>query len=464
MTPRPATHLLILDADRVGLAARRDRFRAAGVDVQTTGDPADALADGKAAVLVADVDLPGLRPADFLRDVRRQAPGVAVVVVTGYGSIAGAVEAVRLGAVDYLVKPVADDQLLAAIERAGRRQALVAPDDGPAADGVVGRDPQMLRTFELVDAVADGRTTVLVTGESGTGKSVLARAIHARSPRRDRPFIEVSCGALPESLLESELFGHVRGAFTGATGDKPGRFLAADGGTLFLDEINSASPAMQVKLLRVLQERAFEPVGSTVTKTVDVRVVLASNVDLASLVADGRFRQDLYYRVNVVTIRLPPLRERPGDIPLLAEAFLRRFRAESNRPAAALTPAAAARLREYPWPGNVRELENAIERAVVLCRRPAIDVDDLPETVRLYAEPKAVTVAVADALTFDAPLPLSVALELPERKIIESALRRNRWNRQQTADELNINRTTLYKKMLKYGIDAGPEAMTGGTV
>ena len=343
------------------------------------------------------------------------------------------------------------------MDRAARQRALL--DRSEPVAGVVGRDPQMVRTFDLIDAVADSRTTVLITGESGTGKSVLARAVHARSPRRDGPFVEVSCGALPESLLESELFGHVRGAFTGATGDKPGRFLAADGGTIFLDEINSASPAMQVKLLRVLQERAFEPVGSSTTKSVDVRVVLASNVDLATLVADGRFRQDLYYRVNVVAIKLPPLRDRPGDVPLLAEAFLRRFRAESNRPAVGLTAAALAALRAYAWPGNVRELENAMERAVILCRRPLVDVDDLPETVRAGPpERSAVTVAAGDALTFDAPLPLEVALELPERRIIESALRRNRWNRQQTADELNINRTTLYKKMLKYRLDAAASA------
>ena len=290
-----------------------------------------------------------------------------------------------------------------------------------------------------------------------------ARAF-SRSPRRDGPFVEVSCGALPESLLETELFGHVRGAFTGATGDRPGRFVAADGGTLFLDEINSASPAMQVKLLRVLQERAFEPVGSTATRTVDVRVVLASNVDLAGLIAEGRFRQDLFYRINVIAIRLPPLRERPGDVPRLAEQFLRRFRAESNRPATGLTPAAAEALSAYPWPGNVRELENAVERAVVLSRRPLIDVDDLPDAVRGHgagnASP-AVTVPRGHALpfdppTFDAALPLERALEQPERHIIESALRRNRWNRQQTADELDINRTTLYKKMLKYQLDRTP--------
>jgi two-component system response regulator AtoC len=449
MAPRPTT-LLILSDDRVLLAALAGRLRRAGHLVETTEDPTDALArlgTGRTQVLLVDLDTSGLHAAEFARDLQHRAPHVVTVALTGFAP-AGCP-----GSFECLTKPVVDDDVLAAVDRAARRQALAGADDGTAPAGVVGRDPQMLRVFELVDAVADSRTTVLITGESGTGKSVLARAIHARSPRRDKPFVEVSCGALTETLLESELFGHVRGAFTGATGDKPGRFLAADGGTLFLDEINSATPALQVKLLRALQERAFEPVGSTVTRAVDVRVVLASNVDLALLVADGRFRQDLYYRVNVVTIRLPPLRERPGDVPLLADGFIRRFRAEGNRPAVGLTPAAAAALGRYAWPGNVRELENAMERAVVLCRRPYIDVDDLPETVRASPGPVAVTVPVADALTFEAPLPLSVALELPERRIIESALKRNHWNRQQTADELGINRTTLYKKMLKHRLD-----------
>ena len=322
--------------------------------------------------------------------------------------------------------------------------------------GIVGTDPQMVRIFALVDAVADSRTTVLIGGESGTGKSLLARAVHARSPRRGGPFVEVSCGALPETLLESELFGHVKGAFTGAAGDKPGRFVAADGGTLFLDEINSATPALQVKLLRVLQERAFEPVGSSVTRSVDVRVVLATNVDLAGLVAKGQFRQDLYYRINVVPIRLPPLRDRPGDVPLLADGFLERFRRECNRPAVGLTDAAAAALRSYPWPGNVRELENAIERAVVLSRQPLIDVDDLPDAVRDHRPgPSAATVSVAESLAYAGPMSLTLALEEPERRIIESALRRHAGNRQRTADELGINRTTLYKKMLKYDINGG---------
>jgi transcriptional regulator with PAS, ATPase and Fis domain len=262
----------------------------------------------------------------------------------------------------------------------------------------------------------------------------------------------LNCAALTESLLESELFGHVKGAFTGAVADKPGRFLAADGGTLFLDEINSASPAMQVKLLRVLQDRKFEPVGSSETRTVDVRVILASNTDLADLVAKNQFRQDLYYRVNVVNIRTPPLRDRPGDIPLLAGVFLRRMAKEMGREVVGFTDAALTALTRHTWTGNVRELENAIERAVLLCRRPVIDVEDLPETVLIGVKPQSEGPSTPEA---DTPLPLEQALEGPERRIIEQALRRNDWNRQRTAAELQINRTTLYKKMRKYRLDVG---------
>ncbi len=266
----------------------------------------------------------------------------------------------------------------------------------------------------------------------------------------------MSCGALPEALLESELFGHVRGAFTGAIADKPGRFLAADGGTIFLDEINSASPAMQVKLLRVLQERQFEPVGSAETRSVDVRVILATNVELAGLVAEGKFRQDLDYRVNVVTIRVPPLRERPGDVTLLAAHFLRRFTKELGREILGFTDAAMAAMQRYDWPGNVRELENAVERAVVLCRRRQVDVEDLPETLGAFAATAPSVRPIGDVVG-DTAMPLHLALEGPERRIIETALQRNNWNRQATAAELDINRTTLYKKMRKYRLDVGEE-------
>jgi DNA-binding NtrC family response regulator len=419
---------------------------------------------GHVEVLLADINMPGIKPAEFLRDVRRRFPHVVIIVITGYGSIEGAVEATKMGAFDYLTKPIVDDEIRVVVEKAVRQQALLFENHALrqqldlrfGIDNIVGHDYRMLRIFDLVNAVADSRTTVLMSGESGTGKSLLARAIHHRSPRRDKPFVEVSCGALPETLLESELFGHVKGSFTGAIADKMGRFMAADGGTLFLDEINSASPAMQVKLLRVLQERCFEPVGSTQTVNVDVRVILASNVDLAKLVAEERFRQDLYYRINVVMIRMPALRERIGDIPLLANHFLRRFCKETGREVIGFTSVAIAAMQRYDWPGNVRELENAVERAVVLCRRPQIDEEDLPETLRespAFTRPTANHVDALDNTA--APMRLVDALEGPERRIIEAALKRNNWNRQSTAAELDINRTTLYKKMRKYRLDVG---------
>jgi DNA-binding NtrC family response regulator len=465
--------LLVLDEDRIILQSLGQFLRREGYEVRTTDRPDDAAAileSGQAEVLLADVNMAGMRSAEFLRDVRRRFPHVVVVVITGYGSIEGAVDATKNGAFDYLTKPIVDEEIKVVVEKAARQQSLLFENHALrqqldlrfGLENVVGHDARMLKVFDLVQAVADGRTTVLMTGESGTGKSLLARAIHHRSGRRDQPFVEVSCGALPETLLESELFGHVKGAFTGAVADKPGRFLLADGGTIFLDEINSASPAMQVKLLRVLQDRVFEPVGGTETKSVDVRVILASNVDLSTLVTEGKFRQDLYYRINVITIRIPPLCERPGDIALLAGHFLRQFNKETGREIIGFTEPAMAAMRCYGWPGNVRELENAVERAVVLSRRPQIDVEDLPESLLPFAGSGGANAVAGgavvrplDGLLPDQPMPLTLALEGPERLIIEAALKRNAWNRQATADELDINRTTLYKKMRKYRLDVG---------
>ena len=463
--------LLVLDEDRIILQSLGQFLRREGYEVRTTDNPEDALGILESAqieLLLADINMPGVKPADFLRDIRKRFPHVVVIVITGYGSIEGAVEATKIGAFDYLTKPIVDDEIRVVVEKAVRQQSLLFENQTLkqqldlrfGLENIVGHDFRMLKIFDLVNAVADSRTTVLMAGESGTGKSLLARAIHHRSPRRDKAFVEVSCGALPETLLESELFGHVKGAFTGAISDKPGRFLTADGGTLFLDEINSASPAMQVKLLRVLQERQFEPVGSSETKTVDVRVILATNVDLAKLVAEQKFRQDLYYRINVVTIAMPPMRDRVGDIALLAGHFLRRHCKEIGREVLGFTESAMSAMQRHSWPGNVRELENAIERAVVLCRRPQIDLEDLPETIQfapsegsgVRAQGSGMKIAEDD---FSTPMSLEAALEAPERRIIEAALRRNNWNRQSTAAELDINRTTLYKKMRKYRLDVG---------
>ena len=321
----------------------------------------------------------------------------------------------------------------------------------------------MLKIFELVEAVAPSRTTVLMTGESGTGKSLIAHAIHHRSPRASKPFVEISCGSIPETLLESELFGHVKGAFTGAHVDKAGRFLAANGGTIFLDEINSASPAMQLKLLRVLQERRFEPVGATQTVEVDVRVILASNQPLERLVAEGHFRQDLYYRINVVKIELPPLRDRVSDIPMLAERFLEKHAHDLGKQIAGFTSEAMDALRRYAYPGNVRELQNIVERAAVLTRRQTVGLEDLPPQVidpGAAADPLALRLSPVSAQEASesnwVPMPLEEALKEPEKRILLRALDANAWNRQRTADQLQINRTTLYKKLKAYGLDEGP--------
>jgi DNA-binding NtrC family response regulator len=434
-------------------------------------------------VAVFDVALPGRSGLELLRDVARKHPSTAVIILTGYGTIESAVDALRLGACDYLTKPVVDAELDVALERALRQQALLAEnqalrqrlDKRYALGNIVGDDERMRRTFELVEAVAPTRTTVLMTGESGTGKSLIAHAIHHRSPRAAKPYVEISCGSIPETLLESELFGHVKGAFTGAHADKVGRFLAADGGTIFLDEINSASPGMQLKLLRVLQERKFEPVGSTQTIEVDARVILASNQPLEQLVADGRFRQDLYYRINVVKIELPPLRERLHDIPLLAATFLERHARELGKQIVGFAPDALDALRRYPYPGNVRELQNIVERAAVLTRGQTILLSDLPPHVAgeggAGADPLVRRLSPgADAARTDAPradgaddtpwtpTTLEEALREPERRILLKALKANAWNRQKTAEQLGINRTTLYKRLKALGLDVrGPE-------
>lgn len=409
-------------------------------------------------VVITDMNMPDTDGFEILRVVKKRHPDTNVIIITGYGTIESAVEAIKLGAYDYLTKPIMDEEISLVVQRAAEQRALVKQcaalrsqlDERYGIDAVIGHDYKMLRVYDLVEAVSSSSVNVLVEGESGTGKSMIARVIHHRSERCDEPFIEVSCGAIPESLLESELFGHKRGAFTGAVADKPGKFKAADGGTIFLDEIDAASPGLQVKLLRVLQEREFEPVGSNTTEKVDVRVILATNKDLEAEVVAGTFRQDLYYRINVVTITLPPLGERLADIRLLSESFLNRFNAENKKHIVGFTEEALVAMQRYRWPGNVRELENAVERAVVLARSSMIDVRDLP--------PRILEAAGNDAVIegeFN-PMTLKEALAGPEKRVLEAALKHNAWCRQATADQLNINRTTLYKKMKRHGLLADP--------
>lgn len=450
--------LLVVDDDRHIQSAMADYLRGLGHRTETASTCTEALTrmeEFPFEVVICDVNLPDTDGFHLLQWTREHAPETSVILLTGFGTIESAVEAIRMGAFDYLTKPVIDEELRFSIERAIGQRQIVEENRKLRAQlsqrfglsSVIGKDYKMLRMFELMESVADTRTTVLILGESGTGKTMTARALHQLSNRREKPFVEVACGALPETLLESELFGHVAGSFTGASHDKVGKFLQADGGTLFLDEIATASPALQVKLLRVLQDREFEPVGGNSTYKVDVRLVLATNVNLEEAVRQGRFREDLYYRINVITLTQPALRDRIGDIPLLAQHYMNYFCEQTGRKVSEIDDMAIHAMQNYNWPGNVRELVNVIERAVVLCRDGRITTGDLPE--KLFAGQENRTTVAASLGNAS----LKAALTEPERQLIIHALESTGWNRQKTAKALGINRTTLYKKMKRYDID-----------
>ena len=448
-----AGRILIVDDDPLVPRSLRLMLKKHGHDAEAASNATEAmrhLEAHPADVVITDVNMPGADGFEVLRRVKAAWPATQVVLVTGYGTIESAVRGMREGAFDYVTKPVLDEEILLVVERALETVRLrtenaelrAALDRSKGGRKIVGNDPSLQRVFDTIAAVAPTRATVLVTGESGTGKSLVAKMVHEASPRRAGPFVEMNCGALPEGLLESELFGHTKGAFTGAASARTGRFLAADHGTMFLDEIGTSTPALQLKLLRVLQERKFEPVGSEEPVEVDVRLVLATNEDLGKCVAEGRFRQDLFYRISVVPIHLPPLRERIGDVPLLAQHFLKRFTEENGKSIAEVDDSTMTILQSHSWPGNVRELENVIERGVILARGDRLMPGDLPPELTRSAP----------APTGDRPLPLKRALEIPEREIIERTLRAHDWNRQATARALDINRTTLFNKMRKYGL------------
>lgn len=449
-------NILIVDDDQIILDSLCEFLSIEGYDTTgaaTVSKAKQTLKEQSFALVITDVNMADGDGFEILDLAREKYPQTVVLLITGYGTIESAVKAIKKGAHDYLTKPIIDDDLLLAVERASRQQALMSENQQLRQqlekkfrlNNVISQNYKMARIFELVEAVADSKTTILMTGASGTGKSLLAKAIHYRSARHDKPFVEVSCGALPETLLESELFGHAKGAFTGAISEKEGKFLAADGGTIFLDEVSTASPAMQIKLLRVLQDRRFEAVGSNKTITVDTRIVLATNQDLVEEVKQGRFREDLYYRINVVAVNLPSLADRISDIPLLAEHFLKQFCESHSRTKTGLTDQAFQCLQDYPWPGNVRELENAIERAVLLSKGAFIDIDDLPAAIIHHCQNTENRNYGSETL--------KQALAGPERTIIRAALEANNWGRQDTAKSLDINRTTLYKKMKRYGLE-----------
>lgn len=455
--------LLLVDDDHLVLDSMADWLRNQGFDVDEAASHMAALAQLQNRpydIVLTDLRLPDGDGLTILKFCRERHADTNVILTTENATAELAIDAIRAGAFDLLTKPLMDRELLAAIDRALSQRVLQEEnarlkarlDMRFGAENIVGQDHRMLKMFDVIDRIADTKATVLITGESGTGKSLIARFIHRRSQRRENAFVEIACGALPESLLESELFGHVAGAFTGTVGDKTGKFMQADKGTIFLDEVGTASPSMQVKLLRVLQDFEFEPVGGTETFRVDTRVILATNDDLTQAVAAGRFRQDLYYRINVINLELPTLRERITDIPLLAQHFLTRVCEETGRRVEGFSDEAIASLQSYHWPGNVRELQNVVERAVLLGKTSTIATVDLPRDL-------SKTAPLTSPMKRSGRT-LKQALEGPERQIILETLREHNWNRIATAEQLGINRTTLYKKMKRLGLDSPSMAFT----
>jgi two-component system, NtrC family, response regulator AtoC len=436
----------------LGRALRED-----GHEVVATASALEAqrlLADRPFDVLVVDHRMPGLTGLELIRELAASVPEPErpqVVMMTAHATVESAIEAMKLGAYDYLQKPFEVDELLVVVRRALEEQSLRRQHRYLLAEreeefdhyGIVGRSRAIQDVIRTLEKVAQSKSTVLITGETGTGKELAARAIHARSAQADRPLIKVNCAAIPESLLESELFGHVKGAFTGATANRRGRFALADGGTLFLDEIGTLGLGVQAKLLRVLQEREFEPVGSERTQSVDVRVIAATNRDLRALAAEGRFQEDLYYRLSVIPVELPPLRQRPEDVPLLVEHFLRKHAQRLGRRIDGVEPAVLERLSAYRWPGNVRELENTVERAVVLAAGPVLDLAALS-----VAEPPPT--AAAGGLPSQR---LHENVEWAEKESVRRALRQANGVKKDAAEALGISQRALSYYLAKYRID-----------
>ena len=421
------------------------------VDKAATAEEGVKVVD-RADLVLTDLRLPNMDGLGLLALIRRQNAQVPVVVMTAYGSIETAVECMKAGATDFLLKPFSLDHLMQVVHKALEVRALrdenrqLKEELGRRYeyDNIIGRSEPMQEIFATIERVAPTRATVLLAGESGVGKDLIARAIHFHSPRRDRPLVKINCTAIPENLMESELFGYEKGAFTGAVTSKPGKFEQADTGTVFLDEIGDVPGPIQVKLLRILQEREFERLGSNVTRHTDVRIIAATNQDLRAALEQGTFREDLYYRLNVVPLNIPPLRERKQDIPFLANHFIRKLAADSGSDVESITDAAMERLMDYHWPGNVRELENVIERSLVLCRGSQLDAGD----VRLESAPRPRS---QNGQHF---LPEGLTLDQYEQELIREALRRADGNKSHAARLLGLTRNALRYRLTQMGLEA----------
>ena len=459
-------HILVVDDDQSIRETLEELIGNLGWQVHLCASGEEALAATKEEVfdvVFLDYRMPGIDGMVVLQEIVAVCPETSVILMTGEGSEMVARDAFKMGAFDYIAKPfrnIGDIEIL--INQSLERQKLRREnstlkrenrdlkslvDTKYSFQNIIGNTPEMMQIFDLITRVASTRSTVLISGESGVGKELIAKALHYHSDRRDESFISVNCGALPDNLLEDELFGHLRGAFTDAISDRIGRFGLAHQGTLFLDEIGTMSQNLQVKLLRVLQEREFTPLGSTQRVSVDVRIIAATNTDLRQMLEDGTFRNDLFFRLNVINIQLPPLRERPGDIPLLASHFLGKYCSEMEMEAKSFTQAALRKLMKHSWPGNIRQLENVVERAVALSsQREVLDVEDLPEDVLNLSKSGGPEPTLDGGGTFD-----QMVAEYEERLVL-SALDKRNWNKTRAAAVLGIKRTTLIEKMKRLGI------------
>jgi DNA-binding NtrC family response regulator len=439
--------ILVVDDEAIIRDSLREWLNDAGYEVLTAENGAQALKTierEEPRIVIADLVMPGMDGIELMKRAKEISPDIEVIITTAYGSIPTAITAIREGAYDYIQKPFCPERTEILIEKLVERQRLIEEnlslhqklEERYRFENIIAKSPRMQQVIEAIKVVATSNATVLITGETGTGKELVARAIHSQSPRHSKPFVAISCAALPESLLESELFGHEKGSFTGAYAQKKGKFEFAHRGTLFLDEIGEMSANIQVHLLRVLEEKEFSRVGGNEPTKVDVRVISATNREIKEAVAKGQFREDLYYRLNVVNIELPPLRERREDIPLLAQLFLKKFALENNKEISGFSTEATDFLLRYDWPGNVRELENAIERAIILAQKPVIGIDDLPQQT-----------LVARSIT------LERNLRQVEKNHIMNVLAQTRGNYTEAAKALGISRMTLYNKAKVYGIN-----------